>query len=152
MTGPLPCLTCELVRRRDRGEAPLWDDIYRTAHWDLVHSYNTALPGWLVLVARRHIEAIDKLTDEEAAELGVLLQRVSATLRQVTGCTKTYVVQFAEAAEHPHVHFHVIPRMADQPDARRGPGIFGYLGVPDVERVSEKQMNSLAAHVRDALA
>jgi len=127
MTGPLPCLTCELVRRRDRG-------------------------GWLVLVARRHIEAIDKLTDEEAAELGVLLQRVSATLRQVTGCTKTYVVQFAEAAEHPHVHFHVIPRMADQPDARRGPGIFGYLGVPDVERVSEKQMNSLAAHVRDALA
>ena len=152
MTGPLPCLTCELVRRRDRGEAPLWDDIYRTAHWDLVHSYNTALPGWLVLVARRHIEAIDELTDEEAAELGVLLQRVSATLRQVTGCTKTYVVQFAEAAEHPHVHFHVIPRMADQPDARRGPGIFGYLGVPDVERVSEKQMNSLAAHVRDALA
>ena len=96
--------------------------------------------------------AIDELTDEEAAELGVLLRRVSAALRVATGCVKTYVVQFAEAAEHPHVHFHVIPRMAGQPDARRGPGIFGYLGVPDVERVSEKQMNSLAAHVRDALA
>lgn len=152
MANALPCMTCELVARRDRGEASLWDNIYRTAHWDLVHSYNTALPGWLVLVARRHIEAIDELTDEEAAELGVLLQRVSAALRQVTGCTKTYVVQFAEAAEHPHVHFHVIPRLAGQPDARRGPGIFGYLGVPDVERVSKKQMNRLAAHVRDALA
>ncbi len=48
MANALPCMTCELVARRDRGEAPLWDNIYRTAHWDLVHSYNTALPGWLV--------------------------------------------------------------------------------------------------------
>ena len=145
------CLTCDLVRRRDRGEAPLWDSIHRTAHWDVVHSYNTSLPGWLVLVARRHITAIDELTDEEAAELGVLLRRASAALRQVTGCGKTYVCQFAEQAEHPHVHFHVIPRLADQPDDRRGPRVFGYLGVPDEERVGEERMNAIAAEVRRLL-
>ena len=146
-----PCLTCDLVRRRDAGAAPLWDSIQRTAHWDLVHSYNTSLPGWLVLVARRHVAAIDELTEEEAAELGVLLRRVSATLRDVTGCAKTYVVQFAEQAEHPHVHFHVIPRMADQPAERRGPGVFSYLGVPEAERVSEARMNAIAAAVRQLL-
>ena len=148
MTPINQCLTCELIARRDTGDAPLWDNIHRTAHWDLVHSYNTSLPGWLVLVARRHITAIDELTDEEAAELGVLLRRASAALREVVGCVKTYVVQFAEQAEHPHVHFHVIPRMADQPAERRGPRVFDYLGVPDAERVSEEQMNAIAEQVR----
>ena len=151
-TDATPCLTCDLVHRRDRGEAPPWDNIVRTAHWDIVHSYNTSLPGWLVLVARRHVAAIDELTDEEAAELGVLLRRVSAALRQVTGCVKTYAVQFAEQAEHPHVHFHVIPRMAAQPADRRGPRVFAYLGVPDEERVSEERMNAIAVEVRRLLA
>jgi diadenosine tetraphosphate (Ap4A) HIT family hydrolase len=77
----------------------LWDCILRAEYWDLVHRYNTALPGWLVLVARRHVKAIDELTDEEAAELRLLLQRASAALREVVGCANTYVVQFAEAAE-----------------------------------------------------
>lgn len=146
--GNIPCLTCNLLRRRDTGAAPLWDSIHRTAYWDLVHSYNTSLPGWLVLVARRHVAAIDELSDEEAAELGVLLRRVSAALRDATGCAKTYVVQFAEQAEHPPVHFHVIPRLADQPVERRGPAVFGYLGVAEAERVSEERMNAIAAAVR----
>lgn len=145
------CQTCELVARRDAGIAPLWDSIHRTQYWDVVHSYNTALPGWLVLVARRHIEAIDELTDEEAAELGVLLRRVSLALKEITGCLKTYVIQFAEAAEHPHVHFHIIPRMADQPEDRRSTKIFGYLGVPEEERVSEVTMDIIAVKVREIL-
>ncbi|MCL4803482.1 MAG: HIT domain-containing protein [Anaerolineae bacterium] len=152
MTTTQPCMTCELIDRRDRGEAPPWDMIHRADHWDLVHAYNTSLPGWLVLVARRHVAAIDELTEEEATELGVLLRRSSAALRQVVGCVKTYVCQFAEQAEHPHVHFHIVPRMADQPDDRRGPRVFGYLGVPEDERVSEEKMNEIAAGVGQYLA
>jgi diadenosine tetraphosphate (Ap4A) HIT family hydrolase len=138
------CKTCELIARRNAGVAPLWDCIHRTAYWDIVHSYNTALPGWLVLVARRHLEAVDELTNQEAIELGLLLQRVSLALKEITGCRKTYVIQFAEMAEHPHVHFHVVPRMPDQPEDRRGTGVFQYLGVSAEERVSEEVMNDLA--------
>jgi diadenosine tetraphosphate (Ap4A) HIT family hydrolase len=145
------CKTCELVARRDAGNAPLWDCIHRTQFWDVVHSYNTALPGWLVLVLRRHIEAIDELTDEEAAELGILLRRTSLALKEITGCVKTYVMQFAEMAEHPHVHFHVVPRMASLPEERRSTKIFGYLGVPEDERTSEEKMNEIAANVRKIL-
>jgi diadenosine tetraphosphate (Ap4A) HIT family hydrolase len=145
------CYTCELVTRRDSGEAPLWDNIYRTPYWDVVHSFNTALPGWLVLVARRHIESIAELTEDEAAELGVLLRRVSTAVQEVTGCVKTYAIQFAEHPEHPHVHFHVIPRMADQPDERRSTKIFGYLGVSEEERVSEDEMNKIAKDARRIL-
>ena len=145
------CKTCELIARRDAAIAPLWDCIHRTQFWDVAHSYNSALPGWLVLVARRHIEAIDELTDEEAVELGVLLQRVSLALKEITGCLKTYVIQFAEHAEHPHVHFHIVPRMADQPENRRSTKIFDYLGVPEAERVSEERMNEIALKVQKIL-
>jgi diadenosine tetraphosphate (Ap4A) HIT family hydrolase len=140
-----------LIARRDLGIAPLWDSILRTRYWDVVHSYDTALPGWLVLVARRHVTAIDELNDAEAVELGRLIQRSSMALKEAVGCVKTYVLQFAENAEHPHVHFHVVPRMADQPEDRHGPKIFGDLGVPPEERVSQEKMNAIAAKVREVL-
>ena len=148
---PKQCKTCELIARRDTGTAPVWDNILRTPYWDVVHSYNTSLPGWLVLVARRHVAAIDELTDEESAELGVLLRRSSVALREVTGCVKTYVMQFAEAEGHNHVHFHIVPRMANQPDDRRSTKIFGYLGVSEEERVAEERMNEIAWRTRAIL-
>jgi diadenosine tetraphosphate (Ap4A) HIT family hydrolase len=145
------CRTCELVARRDAGEAPLWDDIRRTPYWDLVHSFDTSLPGWLVLVLRRHEAAVAGLTEEEAIALGVLLRRVSGALQSVVGCEKTYVVQFAEHPDHPHVHFHIIPRLADQPAETRGPRIFDLSGVPPQDRLSEAQMNAVAKGIGQAM-
>ena len=60
----------------------------------------------------------------------------------------TYVMQFAEAEGHPHVHFHIVPRMANQPENRRSINVFGYLGVPEEERLSEESMNEIAAKVQ----
>lgn len=145
------CKSCALIARREAGDAPPWDSIWRTAHWDVVHSYNSALPGWMVLIVRRHIESISDLTPDEASELGTLLQQVATALQAITGCVKSYVIQFAEAAEHPHVHFHVVPRMADQPAERRGPAIFGYLGSDEREWVSETHRNDIAHAMRAAL-
>jgi len=145
------CRTCELIERRDRGGAPTWDSIVRFSGWDLVHSYDTSLEGWLVLVARRHIESLADLTDGEAAELGSLIRRVSAAQIDVTGCVKTYVAQFAEHPQHPHVHVHVVARSADLPDADIGPNVFRRLGVPVGERVGEDRMTALALALRAAL-
>jgi len=144
-----PCHTCELIQRRDAGNAPDWDCIHRTPYWDVVHSYNTTLPGWLVLVARRHITSIAELTEAEAAEFGPLMRQVSLILQDLTGCAKTYVMQFAEQADHPHVHFHIVPRMPDLPADCRGPNIFKYLGVQ--EPLTEEAMNQLALQIRARL-
>lgn len=145
------CHSCERIAHRDAGDAEFWDNIYRSQYWDVVHSYNTSLPGWLVLIARRHIEAIDELTEEEAIDLGLLMRNLSIALKSVTNCAKTYVIQFAEAADHPHVHFHIVPRMADQPANRRGRKIFRSLGVSEEEQVSEESMNRLAEQIRPYL-
>lgn len=151
MTEIMRCITCDLIAQRDDSTAPLWDCIYRTQFWDIAHCNAATIPGWLVLVARRHIEAIDELTHEEALELGVLLHQVSLALKQVVNYTKTYVVQFAEAEGHHHVHFHIIPRMANQPEERRGIKFFENLGGSGEERVSEEKMNEIAVKVQRIL-
>jgi diadenosine tetraphosphate (Ap4A) HIT family hydrolase len=70
----------------------------------------------------------------------------------VLGCAKTYVAQFAEAADHPHVHVHVIARHPDQPAEWKGPGIFFHgLGVDPAEEVPEARRNEIASQVAAAL-
>jgi diadenosine tetraphosphate (Ap4A) HIT family hydrolase len=113
------CKSCEIISRRNQGAAPLWDYIHPTSLWDVAHCYETSLPGWLVLIVRRHIASLDELTIPEALELGQLIRNTSSAIKAVTGCLKTYVLQFAESPDHPHVHFHVIPRMADLPENYR---------------------------------
>ena len=139
------------MRQRDGGAAPPWDNIYRSAHWDLVHAYNTSYLGWLVLIVRRHIAALDEMTTEESAELGALLRRVSLALKRQTGCQKTYVMQFAESSDHPHVHFHIVPRMPDQAPEDLAYRVMRRLGVPLNERCAELDMNDFALAIRRQL-
>ena len=140
--------TCDRLERRDRGDAPDWDAIVRTDAWDVVHCDNTSLLGWLVLVVRRHVAALADLTEAEAEALGPLVRDVSRALHDICGCEKTYVVQFAEHPDHRHVHVHVVPRSPDLEDERQGPRVFGFLGVPETDRVSEDDMNAFAASLR----
>jgi diadenosine tetraphosphate (Ap4A) HIT family hydrolase len=138
------------VARRDAGGAPPWDAIVRTDHWDVVHAFDTAIEGWLVLVARRHIAAAADMTDEASAELGPLVRSASRALATVVGCERTYVVLFAEATAHRHVHVHVVPRAADLPQELQGPRVFSQLGVAPEQRVAHERMNELALALRAA--
>ena len=146
------CLSCQRIRERDNGEARDWDCIYRSEFWDLAHAYNTSYLGWLVLIARRHIEALDELSVAEAAELGSLLREVSLALKRQTGCRKTYVMQFAESREHPHAHFHIVPRQPDQAPDDIAYKVMRHLGVPLRERCDEQEMNALALAIRQQLS
>ena len=142
------CVTCELIQRRDAGEAPVWDSILRTPRWDVVHAFGTSIEGWTVLVVRRHITSVSALTDEEAIDLGQLARDVSGAIEAAVGCDKTYIVQFAEHRDHPHVHVHIIPRARDLPDELRGPRIFSLLGLPEEDCVPEARMDEIAEAMR----
>lgn len=136
-----------MTEARSDPEAPLWDNIVRTDHWDLVHSYNASIEGWLVLVTRNHRDAIADLTENEAAELGPLMRAVSIALKDITGCAKTYVAQFAENPDHRHVHFHVVAIAEDHPAELRGPRIFGALsGEPVPEAIRNQLATDLRSH------
>lgn len=138
------CHTCTLIENRKSPDVPLWDSIFPAEHFDITHAYNTSLPGWIVLVAKRHIAAIHEMSAAESIELGTLVRRVSVALKHAVGCERTYIMQFAEQEGHNHVHFHVVPRMADIADENKGPRVFNYLGVEANCCVSEDQRNEVA--------
>ena len=98
------CFSCDQEARFDL--LPVRERISADLHWRVAHAVASALPGWLVLLPRRHVTTIADLTDAEAASLGLWQVRISRALRTVTGCTKTYLSQFAEAEGFSHVHFH----------------------------------------------
>ena len=132
------CYACE----QSGPDAPFRERFVREAGWRVAHDFNSSLEGWLILAPLRHVHALDELTEEEAIALGKLLRRASIALKSVTGCEKTYVMLFAEAEGFAHLHVHVVPRMPDQPDDRRGPDVFGYL----------KDGRTLSSERRDEIA
>jgi hypothetical protein len=50
------------------------------------------------------------------------------------------------------VHFPVVPRPADLPPERLGPGIFYYLGRPESEHLPDAERDRLARRLRPVLA
>lgn len=145
-------MDCFACRNNDQFDSlPPRERVAADPHWRVAHAFDTALPGWLVLVPRRHVTSIAELTDSEAASLGTWQVRLSRALRNVTGCVKTYVVQFAEQEGFGHVHFHVVPRMTDIPDDRRGPAVFQYLNPPPEQRIDDAQRDDLATTLRAQL-
>jgi diadenosine tetraphosphate (Ap4A) HIT family hydrolase len=154
MSGFKDCYTCD--RETDllvNLELPVREDIAHDEHWRVVHATGTALPGWLVLVPRRHVTAIAELTDAEAAALGSWQVRVSRALHTVTGCVKTYIAQFAEAEGYSHVHFHIVPRQPTLAEELRGPRVFGLLGAEAGSKlVTDERADAIARKVRAALA
>ena len=143
------CDAC--LRNQDIPSLPEWDRAYVTEYWRLAHAWS-ALEGWLVLIPRRHVQALDELTDPEAAEIGPLLAAATAALRELVACEKTYVMLFAEQEGHEHLHFHVVPRMRGFEKEHTGPGVFEFLRRPESEWVPVPERNRLAMQVGDLMA
>ncbi|MFF0152589.1 HIT family protein [Micromonospora sp. NPDC005203] len=145
-------MDCYVCRNNDQfDQLPPRERIAADPRWRVTHAFNTTLPGWLILVPRRHVTSIAELTDDEAAALGTWQVTLSRALHEVTGCVKTYVMQFAEQEGFGHVHFHVVPRMPDLPDDHRGPKVFGYLTQPPGRGIDEQQRDDLAAALQARL-
>jgi diadenosine tetraphosphate (Ap4A) HIT family hydrolase len=149
MTTATACYSCDQEQQFDQLDPR--ERIGADDHWRVAHCIGTALPGWLVLLPRRHLTSIAELTDAEAARLGSWQVRLSRALQAMTGCTKTYVVAFGEAEGFSHVHFHIIPRTADLPDDTRGPEVFTFLRRPESEQVTTSTMNDIAITIRTHL-
>lgn len=93
LLSTVPIMNCWVCDNNDRFEVlPEWERIAADEYWRVAHAIDTALPGWLVLIPRRHVTSIADLTDAEAADLGAWQVRLSRALGTVTGCMKTYVV------------------------------------------------------------
>jgi len=48
------CYICD--KNDDVGELLSWERVHVSSHWRLTLAFDASLPGWLVLVLRRHVE------------------------------------------------------------------------------------------------
>jgi diadenosine tetraphosphate (Ap4A) HIT family hydrolase len=130
---------------------PPREDVVQTGHWRVAHAFNSMLPGWLVLLPTRHVTSFTQLTAAAADEVGGLVVRLSAALEAVTGCAKTYLMQFSEAEGFSHLHLHLVPRLPDHPEDARGPKVFAYLTDDQARWLPTTERDSIALALRAAL-
>jgi diadenosine tetraphosphate (Ap4A) HIT family hydrolase len=143
------CFNCDQNARLT--SVPIRDRVHVGEHWRIVHAWSV-LPGWLVVISRRHLLSLADQTPEEAVALGSLLRAASAALTSVVGCAKTYVIMYAEVAGFDHIHLHLVPRMPDLAPEYRGSGIFHLLKRPESEWVPVEERDRLATLLHDEIA
>ena len=97
------CYFCE----RLAGPSEIQDrTICETARLHVSHELVEGEPtylGYLLIQTKRHVPDLAALTNTEAHELGLLIQRISQALKICTDAEWTYVLGFMEAVQHVHV-------------------------------------------------
>lgn len=88
----------------------------------------TAVPGWMLMVARRHVAGPAQFDAREIASFGPTWCHLQKLLLEVTSALRIYTAALGEAS--PHFHGHLIPRYAEMPKQAKGFAVF------DLERAA----------------
>ncbi len=134
------CLTC----KSNSGEQRIspGPTIYEGKYWLVEHAYPVKRVGWLVIVLKRHAEALHDLSLEEFAELGGLLALTTHFLSEELHNQKEYISCYGEAEGFPHIHFHVFAKPADLPEELKGGKSFSLLKVSREDAVPPAEIIS----------
>ena len=141
-----PCRSIASERRISPGPF-----IYEGQHWVIDHAYPTLHKGWLVIVPRRHVEALHELSRGEFTELAELQYKLTQVMRQDAQTQKEYMVCFSEAEHFRHVHIHFIPRWIDLSPELRGPLIFTQLHVDEEHAVPATEIIAFCQQFKEQL-
>lgn len=87
------------------------------------------VPGWMMMVARRHVPGPAQFDAREIASFGPTWCHLQRVLLEVTGALRIYTAALGESS--PHFHGHLVPRFRDMPKDAKGWGVF------DLERAAK---------------
>jgi len=145
VTHPPTCGICQKLTVKE-------GVLFENALWQLrVIDPPTAVPGWVLLVSRRHLAGPAEFDEREAASFGPTLAHLQRVLLEVTGALRVYLAAMGESS--PHLHAHFVPRYATMPKDAKAWGVF------DLQRaaaageipVDEAEAARVAAKYRAAL-
>jgi len=124
--------------------------IYEGEYWLVEHAYPAALKGWLVILLKRHAEALHELSAEEFTELGRIQARLSRCLFDELGCEKEYVSCYAEK-EHFH-HFHIFTKPHHLANELKGGKSFALINVSESEAVPPDEIKAFCEVMKNRFA
>lgn len=111
-----PCGVCATLANAK--DAIYEDDLWHVRSADAPYG----VPGWTMLMSKRHVGGPAHFDDREAASFGPVLRHVSRTLERVSGALRVYLAAMGES--HPHFHAHLVPRTATMPKDAKAWGVF----------------------------
>lgn len=123
--------------------------IFEGKYWLVEHAYPVKTIGWLVVVLKRHTEALHELTTDEFVELAQIQDRLIHLLHKELHSEKEYVSCYAEMEHFRHIHFHVFAKPADLPDDLKGGRSFALLKVKPEEAVATDEIISFCERLKD---
>jgi len=89
----------------------------------------SGVPGWMMLVARRHVAGPAQFDAREAQSFGPTWCHLQRVLLEVTGALRIYTAAMGESS--PHFHGHLVPRYEHMPKDAKGWSVF------DLERAAK---------------
>lgn len=106
------CIFCEIAAGRIPASI-VYEDNMTIAFMDI----QPANPGHVLVIPRRHFETLSDMDETNGMHLFQIVMRIEQALHNVDGlhCEGTNILQNNNAVagqEVPHVHFHIIPRIA----------------------------------------
>jgi diadenosine tetraphosphate (Ap4A) HIT family hydrolase len=122
--------------------------IYSGQYWLVEHAYPARRKGWIVIVLKRHVEALHELTANEFSELGMIQARLLKLLHEATHCQKEYIACYAELEHFRHVHIHVFAKPHDLPKEWYGGSSFEILHVSAEETVPRDEISAFCDLLR----
>jgi diadenosine tetraphosphate (Ap4A) HIT family hydrolase len=123
------CLVCQSLSGEKRTSPG--PTLFAGRYWTVEHAYPVKMTGWLVIVLKRHAEALPDLSDGEFEELAALQKLCAQALHEAFGCAKEYAICLAESEGVKHLHYHVVARAPDLPETQRGIKIFQMLAAAE---------------------
>jgi len=109
MSGPIPCPLCTT-----EGQDILWQDALCRVIWVDDPDY----PGFCRVILSAHVKEMTDLPETDRQRLMQVVFAVEAAVREVLNPDKVNLASLGNMV--PHLHWHVIPRFADDrhfPDA-----------------------------------
>lgn len=133
------------------GDAPA-APIYEDELWHVRHADPAGVPGWMLLITKRHVGGPAHFDDAEARAFGPALRHFERVLETVTGALRIYTAAMGES--HPHFHAHMVPRYAQMPRDAKAWSVFDLqravdagevaVDLAEVARVTEAYRRALA--------
>jgi diadenosine tetraphosphate (Ap4A) HIT family hydrolase len=140
------CYSCRAVSGEERiSPGPI---IYAGGYWLVEHAYPSAHTGWLVIVLRRHAEALHELSDAEFDELARIQARLTRLLHQELGSEKEYLAFYAEMEHFRHVHLHMVAKTPGWPEHLLGTKSFALLKVSAAEAIPPEEIRAFCERLR----
>ena len=126
--------------------------IFEGKYWLVEHAYPVKIIGWLVIVLKRHAEAMHDLTAEEFAELAQIQAKLIPLLHKELDCEKEYVSCYAEMEHFYHIHFHIFAKPHGFPEELKGGKSFALLKVTTKEAVPASEVIAFCGLLKDELS